>query len=275
MSNLALIFRMDVESAVRSKWYWAYVLIVLTSIGSIFAAGVADSRVMGFTGLTRTLLIFIQACNLILPIVILVSTVRTLVKEKETNVFEYLLSYPISLGEYYWGKALSRLVIVAMPLIFGMAFAVAFSLIKTKAVPWELIGLYTALLVANTVYFVGLSFLLSSVVKTQEMGLGLALAIWLVVIALIDVVLLGMMIKALVPEEVIYAIALVNPIQVFKMAAVSLFDPVLSVIGPAAYFILDLFGNRAFIVYSLCYLIASGLGFFAVGFWRFCRKDLL
>lgn len=238
-------------------------------------SGVTESRVMGFTGLTRLLVIFIQACNLILPVFILISTVRTLVKERENNVFEYLLSYPLSLREYFFGKAISRFVIICLPLILSMLVAAVFSLLKGQQVPWELFSLYLMLLICSSFYYVSMAFLISSFVKTQEASLGLSLFIWLVLIALIDVALLGLMIKALVPEEVIYAIALVNPIQIFKVAAISLFDPVLSVIGPAAYFILDTFGANAFIWYAFGYFIFFGLVFLALGYKLFSSRDLL
>lgn len=275
MHNFSVIFRLDAGTALRSKWFWGYCLVILAAIGSIFAAGVTDSRVMGFTGLTRLLVIFIQASNLVLPVFILVSTVRTLVKERETSVFEYLLSFPVSLGEYYWGKALARFVIIAAPLAASLLIAALVSVLRGQTVPWSIIGLYTLLLVFNTFFFVGLSFFISSFVRTQEMGLAVALLVWLTLVAFLDVVLLGVLIKALVPENVIYALALVNPIQIFKIAALSLFDPVLSVIGPAAYFILDIFGSSNFFLYALAYLLGFGLLFLGLGFLRFRSRDLV
>lgn len=275
MRNFSVILRMDLVSSVRSRMFWIYAAVVLGTIAAIFGSGVTDSRVMGFTGLTRLLLIFIQACNLVLPVFILVSTVRTLVKERETNVFEYLLSYPITLGEYYWAKSLSRFLVIAIPLVAGLGFAAVFSLVRAQSVPWDLIALYTALLIANTFYFTGLSFLISSLVRSQEVGLGIALFLWLILIAFLDIAMLGLLIKAMVPENVIYAVALVNPVQVFKIAAISLFDPVLSVIGPAAYFILDIFGNTMLIVYALGYLLVFGLLFLLLGYRSFISRDLL
>ena len=266
---------MDIESVVRSKWFWGYSFVLVAAIALTFASGVTDSRVMGFTGLTRLLLIFIQACNLVLPIFIMVSTVRTLVQERETNVFEYFLSYPIGLGQYYWARTLSRFVIMAAPLVVALLLAAVFSLMKGQQVPWSLIAVYSGLLVASAFYYVSLSFLISSMVKTQEVGLAVVLLVWLTFAAFLDVAMLGIMIKALVPENVIFSLALLNPIQVFKISAISLFDPVLSVLGPVSYFILDIFGNIWFLVYAYGYLIVSGVIFSLFGYWRFSRKDLL
>lgn len=275
MGNFLTISRLDLQSSFHSKWFWGYTLCLLIGIGSIFASGISDSRVSGFTGLTRLLLIFIQACNLILPIFILVSTVRTLVKEKENSIFEYLLSFPISLKEYFFAKFLSRFIVLSVPLLGSMCAAVLLCILKGQKVPYEVIFLYTGLLIVSTFFYVSLSFLISSIVKSQEAGLGLSLFIWLVFIALLDIALLGLMIKALLPENLIYAIALCNPTQVFKIAAISLFDPVLSVVGPVSFFILDTLGSIPFLVYAFCYFSILGTGMVFSAFYFFSRKDLL
>ena len=275
MKHFSVIFKLNAGASLRSRWFWGYTLFIFGLIAAIFASGVTDSRVMGFTGLNRLLVIFIQACNLILPVFILISTVRTLVKERETNVFEYLLSYPVSLSDYYWGKATASYVTTVLPLAAAMAMVAVWALFRGQSDTLSVILLYTGLLLSSSLYFVGLSFLISSVVKTQEAGLAIALLIWLTLIALLDVVLLGFLIKGQMPENIIYTLALLNPVQVFKIAALSLFDPVLSVLGPASYFILDIFGNTLLIGYALLYLAGFGLLFLCLGMHRFASHDLL
>ncbi len=216
MKNFLTILRLDFNSALRSRWFWVYLTITMLAIGALFATGISDSRVTGFTGLTRPLLIFIQGCNLVLPVFVLVSTVRTLVKEKENNIFEYVLSFPISLSEYYFAKFFSRFVILVIPLFAAMVASVLFCYFKSQIVPLELIIFYAALLFVTTFFYTATSFLISSLVRSQEAGLGISLFIWLLFVAFIDIALLGLLIKSMVPEETIYAIVLTNPIQVFK-----------------------------------------------------------
>lgn len=275
MNSFATILKLDFNATFRSRWFWVYAVLVIASMGGIFATGISDSRVAGFTGLTRPLLIFIQGCNLVLPIFVLVSTVRTLVKEKESNIFEYELSFPISLGEYYFSKFLSRIVILCSPLLTAMVLSAVFCSVLGGSIPINIILLYSGLLLASTFFYVSLSFFISSLVRTQEVGLGVSLFIWLLLVALLDVALLGLLIKALVPEETIYTLVLLNPVQLFKIAAICLFDPVLSVIGPASYFILDKFGTSTFLSYTFLYLFGLGTVFLLVGFVFFSKRDLL
>ena len=275
MHNFSILLKLDISAAFRSRWFWVYILLVIAALGGIFATGISDSRVSGFTGLTRPLLIFIQGCNLILPIFVLVSTVRTLVKEKENNIFEYELSFPVSLGEYYFSKFFSRILILCLPLLASMLLSPVLCFFKAETVPLSVILLYCFLLLASTYFYVAMSFLISSLVRSQEIGLGISLFIWLLLIAFLDVALLGLLIKALVPEETIYTLALMNPAQVFKIAAISLFDPVLSVIGPASYFILELFGKITFLTYTFSYFLVLGTIFLFAGFMFFSKRDLL
>lgn len=275
MNNFSTILKLDFSATFRSKWFWIYTFLVIASMGGIFATGISDSRVSGFTGLTRPLLIFIQGCNIVIPIFVLVSTVRTLVKEKENNIFEYELSFPISLAEYYFSKFASRVVILSTPLLLAMVISVFLSGFELSTPSIGVIGLYSALLLASVFFYVSLSFLISSLVRTQEVGLGIALFLWLLLIALLDVALLGLLIKALVPEETIYVLVLANPVQLFKIAAICLFDPVLSVIGPASYFILEIFGKTSFLTYTFVYFFGLGSLFLLAGFAFFSKRDLL
>jgi ABC-2 type transport system permease protein len=275
MNQLFTIAKLDFLESFRSRWFMGYAAVFLLLIATIFVSGVTESRVFGFSGLTRLLLIFIQACNIILPIFILVTTVRTIAKERDSNVFEYLLSFPVSLAAYYWGKVLGRLLVIWLPLLLSILLALGIGLIRGGEIPWRLLLLYTALLAFSSFTFLGIGFFISVSTKSQELALGVALFVWLLLIALIDIVLIGFLIQKMVPDNVVFALALLNPVQTFRIAAVALFDPVLSVIGPTAHFLLDTFGSTGMIAYALLYLSFIGGLFLSLGYLVFRRRDLL
>ncbi len=274
MNPVFLVMKTDLRESLRSRWFLIYTIVFAGLVALIFATGVANSRVLGFTGLTRLLLIFIQACNIILPVFILITTVRSIAGDRDSHILEYMLSFPISLKAYYWGKFLGRFVSVAVPLLFAMFLAAAVGMF-TGGVPWPLVVLYTVLLTASAFTFLGIGFLISCLSRSQETALGVAMFVWLLLIALIDIVLIGVLIRSGISPEIIFSIALANPVQLFRVAAVSLFDPVLSVIGPASYFILDKMGRYAFLAYSLSYCAIIGLISAFIGYVLFRKKDLL
>jgi len=90
----------------------------------------------------------------------------------------------------------------------------------------------------------------------------------------LDLILLGVMIRGKLPPEIAVMIALANPLQVFRTAALSLFDPQLIVLGPSAYVILDHFGANGYRIFALAYPTAIGLTSAAVGYRVFRRGDL-
>ena len=67
---------------------------------------VTESRVLGFIGLSRLLVTYIQLTMAILPIFVLITTVRSVAGDREAGVYEYLLSLPVSLAAWFWGKIL-------------------------------------------------------------------------------------------------------------------------------------------------------------------------
>jgi ABC-2 type transport system permease protein len=145
-----------------------------------------------------------------------------------------MLSFPISLKEYFFGKLFGKLFSVTLPIIGALILALFWSILKGASVPWGIFFYYMALIVSINICFLGLSFFISSIVKTQEVALGIAFFVWLFLLALIDLLLIGFLIKTTASPELVYSIALANPLQVFRIGAIALFDPELSVIGPAS-----------------------------------------
>lgn len=275
MRNMMLIAKQDITGSLRSRWFIGYSLVFIFLVVLIFVSGVTESRVMGFTGLTRMLLVFIQACNIIMPVFVLVTTVRSITGDRESNVLEYMLSFPVSLFSYYFGKLIGRFIIIFLPLLLALILSLIIGVLKTHQVPVDLFVLYIGLLAFNSFAFLGIGFFISSVIKSMEFALGISLFVWLFLIAFIDAALIGLMIKQLVPETVVYIAALLNPVQVFRIGAISLFDPVLSVIGPASFFILDTVGRAGYTIYALIYPLILGFLFAFAGYFVFKKNDIL
>ncbi|MBL8440303.1 MAG: ABC transporter permease subunit, partial [Betaproteobacteria bacterium] len=240
----------------------------------LFVFGLTESRVLGFIGLSRLLVTYIQLTMAILPIFVLITTVRSGAGDREAGVFEYLLSLPVSLGAWFWGKILGRYVVVFAPVFLAMLAAVTWATFREIEVPWSMFGYYTALLAAMAACFLGIGMLLSSLARSTDMAQGAAFLVWLVFLLFLDLILLGVMIQGKVAPEVAILLALANPLQVFRTAALALFDPQLIVLGPSAYVILDHFGVAGYKLFALAYPTLLGLACAALGYFIFRRGDL-
>jgi ABC-2 type transport system permease protein len=266
--------RLDVVESLRSRWFLVYTLVFGGTVVALFITGLTESRVLGFIGLSRLLVTYIQLCMGILPVFVLITTVRSVVGDREANVFEYLLSLPVSLSAWYWGKLLGRFCVIFVPVALAMLGAAAWGAYQQETVPWNLLALYTGLLAALTWCFLGLGMLISTLARSVDVAQGAAFIAWLVLILFLDLILLGLLVQGSLTAETAVAIALANPLQVFRTAAMLLFDPALVLLGPTAFVILDAFGPTLYQLWAVGYPIALGTLCAALGFWVFRRRDL-
>jgi ABC-2 type transport system permease protein len=274
MSGFAVVFRADVSETLRARWYQVYIAAFALLMGLFFAFGLGDSSVMGFVGIGRILMTFIQIAMIILPIFVLVTTARTLVGDRELGVWEYLLALPLGLKSFYWGKTLGRVTALAVPLCLGVLLAGGFEALGGGKVPWGAVALIGLFIGAMVACFVGVAILVSVVAPTQEIALGAAFVLWLASEAMIDALLLGLLVKQRLPPEVVVGLALLNPLQAFRTASIALFDPELTVFGPISLTILETYGRAPLLAWAALWPLVLGTAAALLGAWLFVRKDV-
>jgi ABC-2 type transport system permease protein len=275
MKSLLLCAGLDIAESLRARWFLIYLLVFGGIVALLFAFGLTESRVLGFIGLSRLLVTYIQLTMAILPIFVLITTVRSVAGDREAGVFEYLLALPVSIGAWFWGKFLGRYVAIFAPVFLAMLGAALWGVFREIPVPWAIFGYYTALLAAMALCFLGLGMLISAVARGADTAQGAAFALWLALLLFLDLILLGVMIQGRIDPETAILVALTNPLQVFRTAALAMFDPQLVVLGPSAYVILDTFGEAGFRVYALVYPSVLGMSAALAGFLCLRRGDLL
>ncbi|MCB1801468.1 MAG: ABC transporter permease subunit [Gammaproteobacteria bacterium] len=275
MQHLWLTAWTDILESLRAKWFAVYALVFGSLVVLLFVLGLTESRVMGFTGLSRLMLTYIQLSMAILPIFVLITTVRSLAGDREAGVFEYLLALPVPLSAWYWGKLAGRFLMVFTPVLLAMTGALVWGGMQGAEIPWKLFAYYTGLLIALSWCFLGIGILISSIARSVDVAQGAAFVVWLTLLLFIDLILLGVMIQQQIPAETAVAIALANPMQVFRTGTMLLFDPQLVMLGPAAYVILDHFGTMGFMLFALAYPILLGTLAAWIGYLLFRRGDLI
>jgi ABC-2 type transport system permease protein len=274
MNTLFLTAKLDIVESLRARWFLIYSLVFGGIVALLFAFGLTESRVLGFIGLSRLLVTYIQLTMAILPVFVLITTVRSVAGDREAGVFEYLLSLPVSLSAWFWGKIIGRYVTIFLPVFVAMLGAVLWALVKDVEVPWGMFGYYTALLAVMGWCFLGIGMFISTLARSTDVAQGAAFMVWLTLLLFLDLILLGILIQGRVMPEVAVTIALANPLQVFRTAALAMFDPQLIVLGPSAYVILDLFGATGYRLYALAYPLLLGTLCALGGFLVFRRSDL-
>jgi ABC-2 type transport system permease protein len=274
LRDVWLVARLDVVESLRARWFAVYALVFGGTVALLFTFGITESRILGFLGLSRLLVTYIQICMAVLPVFVLITTVRSVAGDREAGVFEYLLALPVSLGGWYWGRLLGRFGVVFVPVFAAMAAAAGWAQLQAIPVPWGLFAFYTALLATLAWCFLGLGMLISSLARSVDVAQGAAFVVWLLLLLFLDLILLGVMVQERVAAETAVALALANPLQVFRTAAMLLFDPQLVLLGPSAFVILDAFGRGGYLAWALGYPLALGTACATLGFRAFRRGDL-
>ena len=274
-SSLFQIMYADIFQNLRSKWFWTYSILFGGFVAIMFATGITESQIIGFVGLSRLMVTFMQVSMVILPIYVLITTVRSVVGDRESNVMEYMLSLPVSFSGYFWGKFAAKFLITYIPVFIALLGAAVWGSIVNLDVPWDLFLLYSALLASMIFCFLGISMFISAVAHSQDLAISSAFVLWLLLVAFLDLILMGLLLKLRVDAGMVIGIGMLNPLQVFRTAVLVLFDPELTVMGAASYFILDTVSRGLFIFFAIAYPILLGglLGW--MGSYFFKTKDLL
>jgi ABC-2 type transport system permease protein len=274
MNHLLLTAWADITESLRARWFLVYTLVFGGVIVALFLTGLTESRIMGFTGLSRLLVTYLQITMAILPLFVLITTVRSVAGDREAGIFEYMLSLPVNLSAWYWGKFLGRFTVVFLPVFLAMMAAIGWALFRGIEVPWFQVLFYTGFLIALAWCFLGIGMFLSTLARSADVAQGAAFIVWLALLLFLDLILLGVLIREGAPAETTIAIALINPLQVFRTASMMLFDPQLVLLGPSAYVILDNFGKAGYIAWALIYPVILGTLFAMFGYFKFRRSDL-
>ena len=270
-----LYFYIELKEIICAKWFLLYSVIFGGVIVLMFTFGIADSMFWGMTGLTRLVITYMQFCIVVLPILILIVTVRAISADRETHSLEYVLSQPLSLASYYWGKVCSRFMMIFFPVFGALIFLLVWGVIQKLSVPWKLVAYYSALLIALNWCFSGFGIFISVFAKKQESANAIAFLVWLGLIVFLDFILIGLLLRYHLMKELVVSLALLNPIQVFRIAVMASFDPEISMIGPSSYLILDTIGLHFFMMSALIYPLALGTLFATLGYYSFKKRDLL
>lgn len=275
MKNLFLIHKIDVKESLLSKWFLIYSLVFGGVLAVFFADGVGQYLIYEFVGLNKMLLMYIQISIIVLPIFVLITTITTIIKDKEQNTLEYMLIFPISLSQYYWGKFIGRLVSLSIPLFTALAIGIAYGIYQGLELELPKFFIYVGMLFSLTIFFLGVSFFVSSFLKSQEIALSSAFFIWMFFIAFIDIILLEVLLAKGASSQAVISLAVANPVELFRVASMMLFDSDLKMLGAVSYYILDYFSKDIFILISLVYPAVLGVILAFVGSILFKKKDLV
>lgn len=244
LENVFILAQKELRDARRNRWFLLYALaFTVLSLGLAWMAlsGAGD---YGLAGFGRTSASLINLILLIAPLMGLTLGALSLAGEREQGTLLYLLAQPINQIELLLGKFLG--LALALIAALGLGFGLTGFLIAANGGGADL-GLYLNLLALSALLAVAslsVGFLVSAAVQKGSTAVGAALFLWLILVFFDDLGVMGTALMLQLDVSQLLGLVLVNPLQLFKVAAVFNIRNNLEVLGPAGVYAVRTYGSQ-------------------------------
>ncbi len=244
LGNVLILAQKELKDARRNRWFILYT--VAFSALSLALAWLALSGMgnYGLAGFGRTGASLINLVLLIVPLMGLTLGALSLAGERERGTMLYMLTQPISQAELLMGKflGLALAILVALVIGFGLSgLLIAWQGGTTQAGQYLVLVLLAFALALATL---SIGFLISAATAKSATAVGIALFLWLVLVFFGDLGLMGTALVLRVDIDQLFTMALLNPLQIFKMAAILSIRSNLEVLGPAGIYAVRTYGSQ-------------------------------
>lgn len=242
--NVLILIQKELRDAFRNRWFLLYA-IAFTALSLALAwFSVSGAGSFGVAGFGRTTAGLINLILLIVPLMGLTLGAMSVAGEREKGTLVYLLAQPISSAELLMGKFVGLSLALTAALVIG--FGLTGILIAFMGSGGDFMVYLTLLVLSILLAVASLSmgFLISAAVKKAATAVGLALFLWLILVYFGDLGLMGTSVVMQMDVKQLLALVLVNPLQVFKLAAVLDLRDNLEVLGPAGIYAFRAYGER-------------------------------
>lgn len=242
--NVLILAQKELRDAWRNRWFLLYALAfagLALALSSLAMSGLGNQ---GLAGFARTGGSLINLVLLIVPLMGLTLGALSLAGEREQGTLLYLLAQPVAYLELLLGKfvGLALALLTALLLGFGLS-GVLIAWLGGAAQA----GAYAALaLLAFLLALLSLSigFFISAASGKGATAVGIALFLWLLLVFLGDLGVMGTALVLKLSVGQLFTLALLNPLQTFKIAAILDLHGSLEVLGPAGTYAVRTYGSR-------------------------------
>lgn len=242
MTATIVLARKEFRDALRNRWFILYAVCFAAISLGLASVALAGTQRFGMAGFGRTAASLVNVVLLIVPLMGLTLGAAALAGERERGTLETLLAQPISRSDVLIGKFLGLGLAIAGALAAGFGATAGVLAVKGASANAARFGelFLLSILLGWSMLSVGL--LISSVARRTSVAHGAAIFAWLAFVFLGDLGLIGSALTLRMSAGELLAAALVNPLQVFKIFAVSGMHRSLDLLGPAGLYASQTFG---------------------------------
>lgn len=252
ISNMSTIARRELRDAVRSRWFLLYTLAFAALGLGVSWVSTAATGGAGLSGFGRTTAGLVNLILLVVPLMALTAGAGSIASDRERGMLSYLLAQPVTRTEVLLGKFVGLAGSTLACICLGLgACAVILSISRGGASPSSILWLAgLSFLLSLGMLSVGL--LISALARKASVAVATAIFLWLTLVFVTDLGLMAGTVAMRLRIEELFAISLVNPLQVFKMWSLFAGESSLDVLGPAGLYATEEYGAELHVVFGVC-----------------------
>jgi Cu-processing system permease protein len=232
ISGACSFAKREFRDALSSKWFHLYTFaftILAVGVSYLSLSGVGSH---GFAGFGRTAAGLLNLIMLVVPLMALSAGAGSIAGERERGTLLYMLAQPVSRTQVLLGKYFGLAAALVCSLCIGFGVSAAVLAWRTGGVgvgSYAMLVGYTAML---ALAMLSLGILISVVSRRSSIATGIALFVWLTLVFVSDLGLMASSVLFKLRVQEIFALAIVNPLQSFKMGVIVNMNASLDVLGP-------------------------------------------
>jgi Cu-processing system permease protein len=163
--------------------------------------------------------------------------------QKESGALRFLMSHPVSRTEAFWGTYLGLAGALGIAAAGGFGVAGVLTAMRGVSAGAGTFVWITVLSWLLALGMLGVGMLISTLTTSSGSALGVAIFVWLVMVFVGDLGLMGTSVATGMPVGVLFLGALFNPVEVFRLSALTTFSGSLDILGPAGTYAVDTLGD--------------------------------
>ncbi len=244
MTTILRVARKELRSSVTSRWFWMWVLAFVGLALILVLVALPSTRIGGQAGFGRTAASLVTLVQIIVPLMALTLGALSIAAQRETGALRFLMSHPISRTEAFWGLYLGNSAVLAVATTAGFGAAGVLTISRgvtdgTATFAWIA---FASWLLAMAM--LGIGMLISTFAKRSSAALGVAVFVWLILVFIGDLGVMGTAAATNMPVSVLFFTALANPVEAFRLLALTAFAGSLDALGPAGVYAVDTLGDN-------------------------------
>lgn len=242
-STIMALAGKELRDAVRDRWFWLYLVGFVIVAIPITSLSVADQSVSGAGSFGRSAASLISLVVLLVPLMGLTLGARAVVGPRETGTMAFLLSHPVSRTEVFLGTFLGNVGAMLAALAGGFGVVGLLTAMRSPDANVGRFVLVCALSWLLAVAMVATGMLISVLARRTTTAVGLSLFVWLLIVVIGDLGLMGSSVATGMPVDALFAVAVVNPAEAFRLTAIYGLEGSLDGLGPVGAYTVDTFGS--------------------------------